>query len=172
MGAAEENSTASGDSCETMARGVSILLGERFEWSVRPCSEDALRGFSGGFVILVTGGAVGVFAKACGASTIEMVFWGVAAVVILSTSLSSFFLRSKYIVDPEGITAKYPLRTKRMKWADVRRFVRDDRGGFLSTRAKASRMDAYRGMHLRFDGDGRAIVERIDGILKGRKAGD
>jgi hypothetical protein len=57
--------------------------------------------------------------------------------------------------------ARFPLRTQRIEWRDVRRFVTDDHGGYLSTRAVASRMDAYRGVHLLFGADRQAIVERI-----------
>lgn len=172
MGAVEANSTERDDSFESEGDRVSDARGEEFEWCVRPCCEEPLRAFWGGFVILVTGGAVGVFAKAGGASIVEMLFWGVAGVVILLASLSSFFFTSKYKVDSVGITAQYPLRSKRLKWSEIRRFVHAEGGGYLSTRSKASRMDAYRGMHLRFGVEGRAIVERIERIVEGRRACD
>jgi hypothetical protein len=89
------------------------------------------------------------------------VAWGVGAVVILTASLNRFFLPSHFEINEHGLVARFQLRTQRIEWRDVRRFVTDDHGGYLSTRAVASRMDAYRGVHLLFGADRQAIVERI-----------
>ena len=40
--------------------------------------------------------------------------------------------------DADGITARYPLRSQRCRWADVRRFMADAHGGYLSTRSRRS----------------------------------
>jgi hypothetical protein len=90
-------------------------------------------------------------------------WWAVASAFILMVALNRFFFPSEFSIDDEGIAARYPLRRQRLLWKDVRRFLHDERGGYLSTRVRASRFDAYRGMHLLFEGDSRErIIELIE----------
>lgn len=79
--------------------------------------------------------------------------WSMAAALILLLSLNRFFLPSRFEMDDNRITAKYPLRSKTLHWRDVRRFASDADGGFLSTRSRPSFMDPSSGMHLLFGGD-------------------
>ena len=87
--------------------------------------------------------------------------WAVLSAGVLLVSLNRFFLPSRYSIDERGITANYPFGRKRFLWADVRRFDHDDRGGYLSTRRRASRWDGFRGMHILF---GRRRAEVIESI--------
>ncbi len=114
----------------------------------------------------VAGFAAGSFAVSSGGSKLEGIFWGGGAVLLLVLSLSRFFFRSNFAIDDEGIWARYPLRKKYLRWGDVRRFAHDEEGGFLSTRVRASRMDVYRGMYLRFGDAGKEVAARIEAIRK------
>ena len=76
--------------------------------------------------------------------------WAAASLVVLVLALNRFFLPSQFVIDAEGITARYPLRRQRIRWANLRRFVHDKHGGYLSTRSRRSRFDAYSGMHVLF----------------------
>lgn len=77
--------------------------------------------------------------------------WGIFAAVVLLVALQRFFLPSEYRVDAEGVTVRLPWRTQRYRWQAVRRFVYGERGGFLSSRARPSALDAFGGMPLLFD---------------------
>ena len=74
--------------------------------------------------------------------------WAIFGIVALVVALNRFFFPSRFKLDTEGITARFPLRTQRLGWADVRRFVVDEHGAYLSTRQARSRLDGYRGLHL------------------------
>jgi len=76
--------------------------------------------------------------------------WAVLAVVVLVVGANRFFFPTRYELDDEGITARFPLKTSRYRWAELRRFVYDRSGGFLSPRAKRSFLDEYRGISLLF----------------------
>ena len=83
--------------------------------------------------------------------------------------LNRFFFASTFIIDDAGIEARYPLRKLRLEWKDIRRFLHDSDGGYLSTRSRPSRFDAYRGMHLLFSDDrekANALIEsKVDSTL-------
>ena len=97
--------------------------------------------------------------------------WAGLSIVVLVLALNRFFFPSRYTIDEEGITANYPLRKVRLLWKDLKRFVHDQHGGYLSTRARASRLDAYQGMHILFDDQRDRIIECIDRLLaRGRHA--
>ncbi len=87
--------------------------------------------------------------------------------VVLVFALNRFFFRSRFEIDADGITARFPLRKQRVRWADTRRFVVDDNGGFLSSRVKRSRLDAWQGLHVLFGRQREPVIESIRAHLAG-----
>jgi hypothetical protein len=87
--------------------------------------------------------------------------WGIAAAIILVLALNRFFFPSRFEIDEDGITARYPLRKQRFRWTELRRFVHDEHGGYLSRRAQRSGLDAYSGMHVLFGQQRQGVIERI-----------
>ena len=81
--------------------------------------------------------------------------------MFLVVALNRFFFPSRFRIDPEGITARFPFQTQRLRWAEIRRFVVDEHGGYLSTRSKLSRLDAYRGLHILFGRHRQAVIDSI-----------
>jgi hypothetical protein len=94
--------------------------------------------------------------------------WAVVSALVLVLSLNRFFFASRFVVDDDSITARYLFRSQRLLWKEVRRFVSDARGGYLSTRAVASRLDAYRGLHVIFGADRATVVELIKNRIRAR----
>ena len=92
--------------------------------------------------------------------------WAAGCVMVLVFSLNRYFFPSRFSLDDDGLTARYLLRTQRMRWRDVRRFTSDARGGYLSTRSIASRLDAYRGLHIIFGRHRQAAIERIKAMIE------
>src|SRR5688500_10817974 len=95
-----------------------------FTWQAHPARERRGGAVAAGAIILSVAAAVYIsFGLA----------WAVCAALLLVVSLNRFFFPSQFAIDQEGITARYPLRQQRLKWNDLRRFVHDRYGGYLST---------------------------------------
>jgi hypothetical protein len=130
---------------------------ESVTWSVHPARERPVPAALAGAAILT-------LALLC-ARLGEHPLWGLLALICLFVALNRFFLPSRFTIAPAGLTARHPLRRRHLRWQEVRRFVHDRRGGYLSTRAHPSRLDAFTGIHLLFPvRDGvlrRVLVARI-----------
>ena len=131
-------------------------------WSAHPARQRPGAAVMASAVIVILAAAVAWF----GGSPPQY-WWSVLGGVVLMMALNRFFFPSQFTIDDEGITARHPMRRKRLLWKDVRRFLHDEHGGYLSTRARASRFDAYRGMHLLFgEEDGQRIVQVIENKVR------
>ncbi len=128
-------------------------LGTDFTWQAHPARERI-----GAAALAI--GLIGAFAGVVWMS-FQSPAWAAAACIVLLATLNRFFFPSRFVISTDGITARYLLRTQRIRWNDIRRFVQDDRGGYISTRAKRSWLDAYRGMHILFGTQREAVIERI-----------
>ncbi len=124
-----------------------------YTWQAHPAGERVGAAVLGGAVVAAIAAAVLVTTGSLG--------WAALSIAVLGASLNRFYLRSRFEIDAEGISARFPLRTLRLPWTDVRRFVVDGHGGYLSTRSTRSWLDAYRGMHILFGADRDAVIERI-----------
>ena len=127
-------------------------------WHAHPARERP-------FVALIAVGVVVAVAIACG--QLAGPWWGVGAVLVLVFSLHRFFFPSKFAIDSDAIEARYLLGTQRYTWSEIRRFRHDQHGAFLSTLSRASRLDAYRGMHLLFGKARDDVIARIRERLDG-----
>ncbi len=129
---------------------------EEFKWQAHPARERPRAALLAGAIIVALGAVVWVSFGAV---------WAVGSVLLLVASLSRFFLASRFSIDGDGISARYPLRRARLRWAEIRRFVQDHHGGYLSTRARPSRLDAYRGMHLLFGTQRQRAIQHLQAHL-------
>jgi hypothetical protein len=124
-----------------------------YAWSAHPAGLHPRRAVA---VALVIAAFAALLGMACGSMLVSVI-----SALVLMVSLNRFYFTSRFEIDAEGITARYPLRTQRLEWASTRRFLHDQFGGYLSTRARASRWDAFRGMHLLFGADRDAAIAHI-----------
>lgn len=104
-------------------------------------------------IMLAVAGAAGLM--------MSSVAWSGLALVLMLLALNRFFLPSRFEIDDQGITARYPFRTRRMNWAQLRRFVHDAEGGLLSPARRPSRLDSFRGLHVQFGRMGHRAIEAI-----------
>jgi hypothetical protein len=91
----------------------------------------------------------------------------VAAICLLAlaASLQSHFLPRRYALDDAGV-AVVALGIKKVRpWEYFHSYYGDRRGIMLSTFSYASRLDAYRGVNLRF---GEADRERVAAFVAGK----
>jgi hypothetical protein len=128
-------------------------------WTAHPARERV--GAAVGTLLTIVAFA-GVVYLACGwlGPVERRVVAGVAGLVLVA-SLHRFFFPSRFEIDADGITARYLLRTQRFTWSRLRRFTHDQRGGYLSSRGRASRFDAYRGLHILFGDQRERVIERV-----------
>ena len=124
-----------------------------FSWSAHPARERPRQAILSALAITALAVAAGRLGQHPG--------WSLLAALVLVAALNRFFFPSRFTIDANGITARYPLGRRRLEWHRLRRFLHDARGGYLSTRATASRLDAYRGTHLLFGSSRARVVELI-----------
>jgi len=127
--------------------------GSDYTWRAHPARERVGIAMIGVLVILAMAGLTG--------ELMQSVLWAGFAALTLLLFLNRFFFPSRFVIDDEGITARYPLRCLRLPWKELRRFDHDHRGGFLSTRARHTWRDARRGMLVLFGGREREVIEQI-----------
>ena len=128
-----------------------------FTWHAHPASERT--GPAVLSLVIVAALAAAVW------TMVHSIAWAVVAAIVLVASLNRFYFRSRFEMDSTGITARFPLRTQRLRWSDTRRFVVADHGGYLSSRSKRSRLDAWQGLHILFGLQRTAVIERIQAHL-------
>lgn len=88
-------------------------------------------------------------------------WWGTLAAVVLLFPLRSFFYPTTWKLTSEAIVRRGLLSTQRMRWSDVRRFGCNNRGAYISTHARGSVLDAFRGLSVQFARDDDRVIEEI-----------
>jgi hypothetical protein len=87
------------------------------------------------------------------------------SVVILGTSLSPFYLPTKYRMTEDRIFIRTVLGSRDKPWDLIRRWQADRHGVLLSPFDQPSRLDRFHGLNLRFDAPDR---ERVLGFIRRR----
>jgi len=88
-----------------------------------------------------------------------------AAVVVtiaLMLSLSEFFFPVRYEIDESAATARCMGRTKRVERAQVTNCYVDSDGVKLSTCGGNRRLEPFRGLYLRFDGNSEQVTRFLE----------
>jgi hypothetical protein len=116
---------------------------------------------AGGLIVVALAIAAGLFGGHPG--------WSLLSIIVLLVALNRFFFSSRFTIDPEGITARYLLRSYRRRWQELRRFAHDERGGLLSTRVRPSRFDTFRGVPILFGAHRDRVVAEVEQRLAARE---
>ena len=111
-------------------------------WKAHPFRERSLAGTITTLLILALAAAIYF--------SMGSLAWSILAFVVLVLALNRFYFPSRFVIDHEGITARYLLSRKRYEWSSIRRFLWDRRGAYLSTRGRRSWFDAYSGLTVLF----------------------
>lgn len=82
------------------------------------------------------------------------------SILFLFVTLNRFFLPSRYRMDQHGIAVRYPLRTRVLRWSEIKQFRHDQAGGYVSPRLRAGVFDTA-GISLLFDARAPEIISRI-----------
>jgi len=86
---------------------------------------------------------------------------GALACVLLIASVSDFLFPLRFVLGEDRVEARGLLHRRRMAWSQVRRVVRDEFGVKLSPLARRSRLDAYRGIYVWFEGNSEDVMAFI-----------
>ena len=80
-------------------------------------------------------------------------FYGLLGILILGGSLLSFFLPTDYILTDLAVARRYLGIVQKRKWSEFRSYYPDKNGVLLSPFPGPSRLENFRGMYLRFEGN-------------------
>ncbi|MDP6778292.1 MAG: hypothetical protein QGI83_16170 [Candidatus Latescibacteria bacterium] len=79
--------------------------------------------------------------------------YGLLSFCLLTGALLRFYVPTRYRLDDDGVEVSFLGVERVTPWSRIRRIRSDRRGAFLSPFDRPSRLDAYRGVYLRFSGN-------------------
>ncbi|MBS1704976.1 MAG: hypothetical protein JST40_03820 [Armatimonadetes bacterium] len=126
---------------------------EPLEWTIRVGNEAAGKRV---FVLIMALGA-----GLAGFLLLRSPLAGIAGTVLILASVSEVFLPQRFRLDSQGASAKVGLSMTNIPWQDVKRLWEDEKGVLLSPFAEKHRMNAFRGVYLRFDSNRDAVLAKI-----------
>jgi hypothetical protein len=128
-------------------------MSETIEWTVHLARRNPRKAAT----------AVGVIALGAGAAWwgFQSSVAGVLSLFLLLASVSDFLFPVRFRLTEEVVEAAGLLFRRRMKWSDIRRVVPDDLGVKLSPLPRPSRLEAYRGIYVWFEGNRDEVVACI-----------
>jgi len=85
-------------------------------------------------------------------------FWTFFSVVVLLVGVYDFVLPTTYQLSEDGVSSKILFYRRNKLWASLRSYWVDKHGVLLSPFSKRSRLEAHRGLYLRFAGADRQAV--------------
>ncbi len=99
----------------------------------------------------------------------SLVFWATAyswgflflAVLILTASLSPYFFPTKYKLTQDKVKVHFLAVKKEKTWLEFRSFYPDKNGVFISPFAKPNRLENYRGLFLRYEGNQEEVLNFV-----------
>jgi hypothetical protein len=129
------------------------------EWSVFPFMENLARSIIVIVIIIACGFLVYL--------AFREVFLGILSVLILLTSLHTYFSRTTYRLDRNGVVIKTSLAKTEKKWSHFKRYYADKKGITLSPFAKPSRLEPFRSVRLLYGGNQEDVVEFVSQNIGG-----
>ncbi|MBU1625898.1 hypothetical protein KKB18_00860 [bacterium] len=89
------------------------------------------------------------------------IFWVVLSFVFLFVSLSSFFFPTTFFLDEKEVKVKRVFSTIKRSWDRFKGFYWDKNGVQLTPFTYPSRLDAYRGLFLKFGNNKDEVINFI-----------
>lgn len=122
-------------------------------WRVHPAARRPQAAVLAGLFIVVF--------SVLAAATFGHYGWGMLSAVVLSFSLNRFFLPSTFAIDEAGISARFPLGSRRIEWKTVRRFEPGKHEVVLSMNIRRTWLNAGRELHVPLGEDRTRVLELI-----------
>ena len=92
--------------------------------------------------------------------------------ILLASSLADFLFPIRYEITERGASSKTLLGRNAVEWKRVKKYYLDDRGIKLSTLPRPGRLEAYRGLHLRFGDNRDQVIEAVRRMRDAVHSGD
>lgn len=123
------------------------------EWQVHLARRQPARALTA--VAMTLGAAV------CAWIIMASAFSGLLVGALLLAAIGEHLFPIRYRITREGVWARGAWSARRMRWHEVRRCYGDARGIKLSPLTRPSRLEAYRGIYLWFEGNEEAVLDVI-----------
>ncbi|MGQ9454535.1 MAG: hypothetical protein ACUVT8_02700 [Armatimonadota bacterium] len=85
----------------------------------------------------------------------------IAVIFALASSLSEFLFPVTYEITPSKAVCKMLFKRSEIKWSQVKKCYIDEEGIKLSTIGRPSRLEAFRGIYLRFNDNRDHVIEAV-----------
>lgn len=85
----------------------------------------------------------------------------VATALIMFASAADFLLPVRYTITNESVKCRMFLKSTEIQWNDIKRCYVDDNGIKLSPLGRRSRLEAFRGVYLRFANNKEQVIEIV-----------
>lgn len=132
-------------------------------WSVH-LAQDSPKRMLIALLCLISTAIAGYFIMSRFGSAAGMLGGAVGAFAILS-SLSDYLFPLRYEITRDHATCRRLMGITQIEWKDVKRCYLDDLGIKLSPLIRKSRLEAYRGVYLRFGPDNKdKIIEIVKSL--------
>lgn len=96
--------------------------------------------------------------------------WGlVIGLILVGTSVYSYFIPTRYEMNYEKILIKGLFMTKKKQWIEFRSFYPDRNGVLLSPFVVPSRLENFRGVYIRFGNKHDEVIEYIEKKINKKK---
>ena len=122
-------------------------------WKVHLIREDPIK-------VLLIAPVFAVSLLVCYVFTRSPIFMAVT-LALLASSLADFLFPVHYEINEQGASRKNLLGRTFVPWDRVKKYYLDDHGIKLSTLPRPGRLEAYRGLYLRFGGDEDEVIEAV-----------
>jgi len=99
--------------------------------------------------------------------SLVMIFF---ALLLFNAALSSFFFPTRFTITEEKVIIKYMFTSQEKDMSMFRSFYPDKRGVLLSPFTRPSRLENFRGVYVRYDGNKDEVDAFVKEIFDKRKA--
>lgn len=136
--------------------GETALAG--MEWRYTPSDLSKKRGIVFGFAMAAGLGGLFLFQH-----------WALGMLGFLGILFSTFEVLSppSFRLDSQGVRSRVGWSVTEIPWDRVKRVMHDQRGVLVSPLAESSRLDAFRGVYLRFSGNQEAVLAKLRQLWSG-----
>lgn len=136
------------------------------KWITRPAANNPKGVILAYGSILLSMVCVGLLTGLWGAKEGEALTWAVIAGALLFISLRNFFMTTTVILDENGITLKEIFYTRKRPWAKCKSLHTDSHGVLVSPFSYTTRLENYRGIYLRFEGNKEQVMAFLEQKIK------